>query len=400
MPGRGCAMNIFKEHTVSLCPICYKRISAQVYEKDGYVYMKKQCTVHGEYIVLIEKDAEVYKQLLNVAGTGEAVKDKLMIAVTHACNIGCSICYMPNRSTPDVSLDEFKKAVTEFSGRLIRLSGGEPTLREDLCGMIQFASARGHEVSLVTNGLKLVDRVYVRKLKEAGLTYVSLSISGFDDDIYKNITGASILKVKKKAIQNVIAEKIKLVLSCTIVKNVNEGEIEKIFRYYVKNKKYIHSLRIRCAVSVGHFECSGEQLFLSDLISVFARIFGVSNKQLVELCIKDGRHSPCQLDIDIFSVLLAIKSSKQPKFPLLVLFRTMVLFLKIAGLRNSCLYVLNLMFHKEPFEFSVCLRIWYDKHRIDYDEISRCSSTHLISGTNTVVPLCVGYTLNTNTLML
>ncbi len=57
--------HILKEKTKSLCPICFEEIDGEVVELDGRVYLKKNCAVHGKFDVLIEKDASLYKALMN-----------------------------------------------------------------------------------------------------------------------------------------------------------------------------------------------------------------------------------------------------------------------------------------------------------------------------------------------
>jgi len=58
-------MFILKEQTKSLCPTCFQEILAQVYEEGGKVYMKKNCPQHGDFVFVIEKDAYLYKKLMN-----------------------------------------------------------------------------------------------------------------------------------------------------------------------------------------------------------------------------------------------------------------------------------------------------------------------------------------------
>ena len=48
--------------TLSLCPICLKRIPATIFEEDGKVIIKKTCPEHGEFKDIYWGDAELYKK--------------------------------------------------------------------------------------------------------------------------------------------------------------------------------------------------------------------------------------------------------------------------------------------------------------------------------------------------
>jgi len=53
-------------------------------------------------------------------------------------------------------------------------TGGEPTLREDLPGLIEHAEKLGMVTGLITDGLRLADAVYLHSLLETGLDHLML----------------------------------------------------------------------------------------------------------------------------------------------------------------------------------------------------------------------------------
>jgi uncharacterized radical SAM superfamily Fe-S cluster-containing enzyme len=390
-----------KKKTHTVCPICYKNISACVYEDKGQVFMSKYCKQHGRFNYLVEKNAWVYKKLMNEKPLQpRASFSKMMIPVTHACNIECPMCYLPNRNTPDLSFRDIKNAILKFEGRLVRLSGGEPTMREDLTEIIEFINQQGKESSLVTNGLKLADRKYVKQLKDAGLTYVSLSFNGFSDDIYEKMSKGKLLKIKKQALRNLFKERVKVVLSVTLAKGINHKELKKIYRFYIRHKKSIHSLRIRTVVPVGRQTNRQEQFFLSEIIAMMAEVIGVSQKELVECYLRSGKHSPCTLNIELISLILNGLSPKGKPRSLMEKSRLLLLLLSKIGFNNTWNWLANKIKGKERFVIPVYLRMWYDKYRIDLDEITRCPSSHVVSNGSEIVPLCFGYAMNTSTLLL
>ena len=148
----------------------------------------------------------------------------IVVDLTHKCQMTCANCYIPNREIPD--LDE--KKLYEFLKKLpfrtyIRLIGAEPTMREDIFEIISTVKKLGHRPSLTTNGLKLAQRDYVKKLKEAGLRLLLHSMNGADDDKqYQNLDNGKWATVKVRALENIFAERLPVNTGTIIAKGVNE----------------------------------------------------------------------------------------------------------------------------------------------------------------------------------
>ena len=49
--------------TKSLCPECGKSLSAEVYDEDGKVFIKKTCDEHGEFINTYWGDDQLYNKM-------------------------------------------------------------------------------------------------------------------------------------------------------------------------------------------------------------------------------------------------------------------------------------------------------------------------------------------------
>jgi uncharacterized radical SAM superfamily Fe-S cluster-containing enzyme len=115
----------------------------------------------------------------------------------------------------------------------IQLSGGEPTLRDDLPEIIALGRSLGFSFfQLNTNGLRLAhDMPYLGRLKEAGLGCVFLQFDGTNDAIYQKIRGAALLEAKTKAISNCAEQRLGVVLVPTLVPGVNTADIGGIIDY-------------------------------------------------------------------------------------------------------------------------------------------------------------------------
>ena len=127
----------------------------------------------------------------------------LRISVTDRCNFRCTYC-MPKeifgpgyRFLPQsdlLSFEEIKRLVCilkPLGVRKVRLTGGEPLLRQDLEILVEMLSEIPNlELAITTNGSLLSRKAQL--LKKAGLDRVTVSLDSLDDEIFKNINGVNI----------------------------------------------------------------------------------------------------------------------------------------------------------------------------------------------------------------
>jgi MoaA/NifB/PqqE/SkfB family radical SAM enzyme len=258
-------MKLIKE-TQSVCPNCSKTIKAYIiiYE-DNSVRMHKKCTEHGFFNSLIDVDYEYYKIVVNKR-KDIFRNDFVFIPVTGRCNLDCIFCITAeDRHSEDVSTDVLKntigKIISDTGVSFACLTGGEPTMREDLSEIISFLREEYPEVLvvLVTNGIKIADINYLRKLKKAGLDYVSLSINSFDGKVYKEMNGnEKILDVKLQALKNLKQERIKTTISPMMVREINSDAISDIIKFALNNLDFIEEVRIRNASMVGNYRITNK----------------------------------------------------------------------------------------------------------------------------------------------
>lgn len=127
--------------------------------------------------------------------------ESVFLFVTGRCNAKCAMCFYAeemDKKEKDLTFDEIKK-ISETAGEFNRLwiSGGEPTLREDLPEIIEMFYRNNHikDVNIPTNGLK-PDRIveWVTRLRKScpdANFNVSLSLDGFGKthDIQRGVPG-------------------------------------------------------------------------------------------------------------------------------------------------------------------------------------------------------------------
>jgi MoaA/NifB/PqqE/SkfB family radical SAM enzyme len=109
------------------------------------------------------------------------------------CNIQCIFCYYRNNlKSPNRRFDEIKKDLIYARAHGISevdFSGGEPTLHPDLPELVSEAKSMGIEkVCIISNGWRLANRNYLRRLKDSGLDEVLFSLHGSIEKIHDRLT--------------------------------------------------------------------------------------------------------------------------------------------------------------------------------------------------------------------
>jgi uncharacterized radical SAM superfamily Fe-S cluster-containing enzyme len=195
----------------------------------------------------------------------------VMVDVTHRCNMTCANCYVPNRVIPDMDAKWLSSILSRLrKGTFIRLTGGEATLRHDLPDIIRDVRRHGHHPVLLTNGLKLVDRNYVRELKRAGLQVAYLSFSGgFDDDLYEQIDEMRCADRKRAAFENLRAEHMFTSLGMILIRGVNEHEVRNVWKA-VLGSRNVRELHLRSVGTMGRF-IKTSPLTAEEMFEVFCR---------------------------------------------------------------------------------------------------------------------------------
>jgi len=264
--------------TQSLSPISHKEIDAEVVLEGSKVYLDKQDEKGNKYHTLIDPDYDFYRRMTSETLPEQVDPNGILMYISNRCNLSCPLCYEHGSIAEEPSFDAIKRIVEKHPLKNIVLMGKEPTCREDIVEIVKMASQRNRCV-LLTNGIKLANFDYARKLKDAGLVSITFSFNGFDDEIYKEMNGRPLLDLKLKALDNIKRLGITTIISVTLNRGTNEEQIKKIFDYCSDNHSFIAELRIRTASKVGaHLEV--EPFCMSELIDLFSRAVGISKTNL------------------------------------------------------------------------------------------------------------------------
>jgi len=133
-----------------------------------------------------------------------------------------------------MSAEEIGKIVeiaAEFGVKRVKLTGGEPLLRQDIADVVEaVARAPIEEVSMSTNGTLLADAAY--ELADAGLARVNISLDTLDPDTYAFITGKHLLADVLSGLDAALDAGLAPVkLNMVVLSGLNEDEIERMIDY-------------------------------------------------------------------------------------------------------------------------------------------------------------------------
>jgi len=263
------------EKTESICPGCYQegkinKIDAEIIEEDGKVWIQKTCDKHGLFKDIYFNDASIYKKWIKFKVTGidsPDVKTQVLdfpplydihksqsvltnLLVTNRCNLRCSYCFMnagASGSVYEPTMDQLKDLMLQarnerpMGSKAIQITGGEPTVRDDLLDIVKMAKEVGFShIQVNTNGLKLADSAeYCQQLKDAKVNTIYMSFDGVTKE-----TNPWIEK-NKQAIENLRKANLKIVLVPVLIGGQNLSETGKIVRFALDNMDIIRGVNFQ-----------------------------------------------------------------------------------------------------------------------------------------------------------
>jgi len=167
----------------------------------------------------------------------------LRLSVTDVCNFRCSYClpngYKKSGCEPFLSVEEIGRIVRAFAGMgtwKIRLTGGEPTVRDDFTEIAELVSSTPgiQRLAFTTNGYRLPERA--EEFYNAGLRAINISIDTLKAGKFKDITGHDRLEEIMEGIQAVFDVGFEAVkINTVLLKGLNDDELDD-FMDFVQDK--------------------------------------------------------------------------------------------------------------------------------------------------------------------
>ena len=277
--------------TDSLCPVCVREareaitngeaewqkllhekvgeVKADIIERDGQVWMVKECPQHGKTEDLMAIDVKFLEWIeknfpgrdipahndegLHNHGSSSVKHGRgavLTVDLTNRCNMMCDPCFMDANQVGyvhELGWPEIKEIMDNAIGikprrqMSIQFSGGEPTLSPFFLDAVRYAREIGYSsTQAATNGIEFAKSPeFARKAAEAGLRFVYLQFDGIGNDANSHRQIGNLFDVKLKAIDNLHAAGVEIILVVTLVNNVNNDQVGSIIRFAMDNPKKI-----------------------------------------------------------------------------------------------------------------------------------------------------------------
>jgi len=272
--------------TDSLCPDCVKdarqrilsgerdlellrrsdvgQIKAQILERDGKILMEKTCPLHGTFSDTLSINPAFFERIerLFPGRDFRAVTDTLhnhgissiqygrgsvlTIDLTNRCNMMCDPCFMDANQVGyvhELTLDEVEKLLDDAIGvkpkrqLSVQFSGGEPTISPLFLDAVAYARQVGYfSIQAATNGIRFAQEPeFGVAARRAGMRLAYLQFDGVGDEANSHRKVRNLFEVKLRAIENLYAAGIDVVLVTTLVNTVNDDQVGNVIRFAVEN---------------------------------------------------------------------------------------------------------------------------------------------------------------------
>ena len=297
----------------SLCPACLRTIPGTEFVEDGRVVLEKACPAHGTFRDVVFSDAEMFLRMeawhfgdgqgfANPATDGEgACPDRCGICgghtshtslanvdLTSRCNLACPICFADaNRHPYELSFDQAVETLRRFRAQrpapafAVQFTGGEPTVHPRFLDIVAAAKALGFShIQAASNGVRLADRDFARRARDAGLQYIYLQMDGASDTVFERIRGRALLDTKLAVLESARQAGLRVIFVPTIVRGVNDHEIGNLFRLAFQHLDILSGISFQPVTFAGRVP-EGDRLrqrfTLADLAHEFSAQTGLTD---------------------------------------------------------------------------------------------------------------------------
>jgi len=254
-------------------------LPAIVFKRDGKVFITKSCPEHGETEELYFGSYEMYVRFSRYWKDGKSARaanvpldvcscpancglcsDHLShtglsnINVTNRCDLTCWYCFayvnkgLEGAYVYEPTMDQIREMVRSLkterpvAGNSVQITGGEPTLREDLPQIVEILKEEGVDhVQLNTNGINLaLAPDLAKRLREAGVSNLYMSFDGVTPK-----TNPKNHWEVPYALDSCRKAGIGVVLVPTVMKSVNDFELGDIIRFGQKNIDVVRAVNFQ-----------------------------------------------------------------------------------------------------------------------------------------------------------
>ncbi len=277
--------------TASLCPECVAenkfdrmKIPALVYAEGGEVRMIKECPEHGITKEKYWEDYDMYMKAKKWADKGIKIENPNValaiekincpthcglcvkhkshtglgnVVLTNRCDLSCWYCFFYAKENDPIyepSLDQIRMMLRRMrnekpvGANAVQLTGGEPTLRDDLPEIIKIAKEEGYDhVQLNTNSIRASrEPDFIQRCHDAGSNVIYTSFDG----VTPRSNPKNFWEIPK-ALDTYRKVGVGVVLVPTVIGGVNDGELGDIIKFGLSNLDVVRSVNFQPVSLVG-----------------------------------------------------------------------------------------------------------------------------------------------------
>jgi uncharacterized radical SAM superfamily Fe-S cluster-containing enzyme len=327
-------------YTQSICPYCYRLLPAIIVERDGKFYIRKICPEHGEIEEVYQGSSEWAKRIekffIEGRGTRYVYTDLTApcpfscglcplhknhtalanLVATNRCDLDCWYCFFFAEKAGYVyepTLEQIEHMVKEYLKQrvtpVIQITGGEPTIREDLVDIVKLLKRLGvKHIQLNTNVTKFA-KLYLSQGEEAAVKYARELREAGVNTIYMSFDGVS-PKANPKNHWEVPfafdafrkAGATSVVLVPTVIKGVNTEELGDIIRFAAMNNDIVRAVNFQPVSLTGAIKRGDRQKLRVTMYDTVKLIEEQTNGQIT---VNDWYPVPVTVSISEFAEALA-----------------------------------------------------------------------------------------------
>jgi radical SAM protein with 4Fe4S-binding SPASM domain len=205
---------------------------------------------------------------------------RMDLALTYECQNKCPHCYVGKpRKVKELTTEQWKEVIKhcwEEGIPHICFTGGEPTLREDLRQLVEYAEDLGVVTGLLTNGRKLSDKGYLDGLVQAGIDHFQITLESHDESIHDLMVGdKGAWRETVAGIKNALTTPVYTITNTTLTRH-NVPTIEETVDFLASlGLEVIAANGIICS---GHGKGYSSAIAEEELTAVLARILSACRR--------------------------------------------------------------------------------------------------------------------------
>ena len=173
------------------------------------------------------------------------------IKLLFECNEDCIFCTEKVEEKDKIrymDLDEVKRQIDNLcceKNVFLVLTGGEPTIRDDIVDIIRYAKSKGIDnIAMQTNGIRFADSSFTNRLIEAGLSFVSVTMTGHKAEVHDMQTKLKGSFDKTiEGLRNLVDNKIR-VMVYVVITTYNYRNLDRLARLLVDSFPTLEQIQL------------------------------------------------------------------------------------------------------------------------------------------------------------